>query len=180
MTPLMTKGTRRRCGPQGRWLIPGLALVFITLIGPAGAEEDAIELSADNAEVRDAEGISIYRGSVVLTRGDQRITGDLMRVFNDDERQLERIEVEGTPATYREALPEAPTRRAEAPRMEYFASGPERLILRGGGRLWQADNEVTGSVITHYPGEARTIAEGDEGGGERVNVTVYPEDDDTP
>lgn len=180
MTPLMTDWTPGGRAPRRRWVMPWLAPVLMMLAWPVSAQEDAIELSADTAEVRDAEGISIYRGNVVLTRGDQRITGDLMRVYNDDERQLERIEVEGTPATYRETLPEAPPRRAEAPRMAYFASGPERLILRGGGQLWQADNEVTGSVITHYPGEARTVAEGDEGADERVNVTVYPEDDDNP
>jgi len=143
-------------------------------------ESDAIELSAESADVRDAEGISVYRGDVVLTRGNRRITGELMRVYTDEQRELERIEVEGTPATFREAVPDASPRRAEAPRMEYFASGPERIILTGGGRLWQADNTVTGSVITHYLTDARTVAESDEDNDARVNVTVYQTDDENP
>lgn len=179
MAPATSKTSLKRGDSRG-WLF-GFCLLLAMLSNPALAQDgDAIELSADSADVRDAEGISIYRGDVVLTRANKRITGALMRVYTDEQRELERIEVEGTPATFREQLPEAAPRRAEAPRMEYFASGPERVILSGGGRLWQDDNEVTGSVVTHYFSDARTVAESDEGSDERVNVTVYQTDDDNP
>ncbi len=151
-------------------------LSLLLLPGMAWAQTDGpIALSADSAEVNEAEGVSLYRGNVVLTRGDMRITGDLMRVFTDTERQLQRIEVEGTPATWQQTLPEADPRQAEAPRMDYYASGPERVILREGGRLWQGDNTVSGTTITHYPAEARTVAEGEGGDDGRVSATVYPE-----
>ena len=111
-----------------------------------------VELVADSVEVDDAGGISIYRGDVVLTRGTLRISGDVMRVYANDDGQLERVTVEGDPATYQRTLADAATRRAEAPRMEYFAAGSERLVLqkRGGD---DDDN-------------------GDDGG--RVNVTITP------
>ena len=141
---------------------------------PAGAP---VELAADSAEVDDDRGVSTYRGDVVLTRGTLRITGDQMRVFTNTERQLQRIVVDGTPATYREVRPDAPARRAEAPRMEYYASGPERLVLLEGGRLWQGDDSVTGQTITHYPAENRTVADGAGGGDGRVNVRVLPAPD---
>lgn len=141
------------------------------------ASAPPVELVADSAEVDDAQGISVYRGEVVLTRGRLRIEGDVMHVYADDDGRLERVTVDGAPATYRETLADAATRHAEAPRMEYFAIGPERLILRQGGRLWQGDNTVTGRVITHYPQAGRTVAESGDDDAERVNVTVTPATD---
>lgn len=136
-----------------------------------------VQLEADTAEVSDADGLSIYRGNVVLTRDDTRITGSVMRVYTDSERELQRIEVEGDPATYRDIpLDGGAPRRAESPIMEYYAADPERIILRSGGRLWQGDNEVTGETITHFVTEGRTVADGSSAGGSgRVNVTVFPE-----
>ena len=140
-----------------------------------------VELAADSAEVNDLTGVSVYRGDVILTRGPVRITGDIMRAYTDADRQLERVVVEGAPATYRETLPDARPRRAEAPRMEYHASGPERLILLEGARLWQGDNTVTGATITHYPGEERTLADGGDADGDgRGNVRGLPAPDDNP
>ncbi|MEX0449403.1 lipopolysaccharide transport periplasmic protein LptA [Spiribacter sp. 221] len=141
---------------------------------PGSPDRGPVELEADSAEVDDASGRSVYKGDVVLTRGSLRITGDVMRAFVDAHRQLQRVVVEGVPATYRETLPDASSRHAEAPRMEYFTSGPERLILLEGARLWQGDNTVTGETITHYPAEDRTVAEGAGGGDGRVNVRVLP------
>lgn len=159
---------------HGLWLILATALPVALAQAPAPDRAAPVELAADSAEVDDATGVSVYRGDVVLTRGALRITGDLMRVFTDADRQLQRVVVEGAPARYRETLPDAAARHAEAPRMEYYASGPERLVLLEGGRLWQGDNTVTGETITHYPAEDRTVA--DSGGGEqgRVNVRVLP------
>ena len=159
----------------------GVSLLLVLLAGSALAQNgEAIELSADSADVREAEGVSIYRGNVVLTRANKQITGSLMRVYTDEQRELERIEVEGTPATFREKGPDDTSRHAEAERMAYFASGPERLVIRGGGRFWQGDTEVTGSVITHYLSEARTVAESHADGDERVSVTVDSTDAETP
>ena len=157
-----------------------LGFFFVLLIMSLTAHAQTrgpVQLEADSAEVSDTEGVSIYRGNVVLTRDDTRITGSIMRVYTDAERELQRIEVEGNPATYRDTpLDGGALRRAESPIMEYYAAGPERIILRSGGRLWQGDNEVTGETITHFVAEGRTVADGSSAGGSgRVNVTVFPE-----
>lgn len=157
-----------------------LGFFFVLLIMSLTAHAQTrgpVQLEADSAEVSDTEGVSIYRGNVVLTRDDTRITGSIMRVYTDAERELQRIEVEGDPATYRDLpLDGGAPRRAESPIMEYYAADPERIVLRSGGRLWQADNEVTGETITHFIAEGRTVADGSSAGSSgRVNVTVFPE-----
>lgn len=165
-----------------RWMIAKNLMTAVLLISLApvaiATENDVVNLTADRAEVRDLEGISIYRGNVVLTRGDMRITGDLMHVYSDEQRRLDRVEVDGTPATWRQRIPDALPREAEAPRMEYYATGPERLVLKDGGRLWQGDDTVSGEIITHFPDEARTVAEGSETNDDRVRATFYPDNPD--
>lgn len=176
----MNKNARDFLLPWGAILL-ALAGSMTAIAQTAGeAPAPPVELSADSAEVNDATGVSIYRGNVVLTRGRMEMTGATMTVITDETRTLERIIVEGSPAVYVETLPDAPTRHAEAPRMEYYASAPERVILLEGGRLWQGENEVLGETITHYPGEQRTVAEGGASADGRVNVTVYPESDSSP
>ena len=171
-----------RLHPEQR--LAGVILAFLIGLPMAHGQQSgddptasAVNLVADSAEVNDAEGISIYRGDVVLTRGTLRITGNIMRVYANDTGELERVTVDGAPATYRQPLDDGPARRAEAPRMEYFAIGPERLILRQGGRLWQGDNTVTGRVITHYPRDDRTVAERGDDDRERVSVSITPASD---
>lgn len=157
-----------------------MGLAVITPVHSWAQNQAPVELSADRAEVDNNAGVSRYFGNVVLTRGPMRLTGEVMHVYTNANRELQRIEIDGTPATYRERQPEAPTRHAEAPRMEYYASGPERIVLLNGGHLWQGENNVRGQTITHYPAQARTIANGNGQADNRVNVTVYPEDSDNP
>lgn len=163
-----------------RRLIAFLVIAWAVIPGAAAqepSERDApapVELVADRAEVDDAEGVSIYRGDVVLTRGDLEITGAVMRVFANAAGELDHVIVTGSPATYREAVEGDAPRRAEAPRMEYFVAGPERLILREGGRLWQGGNTVSGRTVTHYPQEGRSVAEGGGGEDDRVTASVNP------
>jgi len=156
-----------------------LALLLTLAAGtPAAAQERGpVRLEADRAEVDNRTGTSIYRGNVVLTRDDARITGDIMWVYTNDERELQRIEVEGEPATYRQE-PDAEDEElieAEAPRMEYYANGPERVHLLRGGRLWQGTNEVRGETITYFVASERIEASKGEQGDDRIQVTVFPE-----
>ena len=83
------------------WLAP---LLFAMLCAPAVQAQSAapIELTAERAEVNQAEGVSTYRGNVVVTRGPMRMTGDVMVVHTDAQGQLARLEMQGTPATWRE------------------------------------------------------------------------------
>jgi len=162
-------------------LLAFLTAAFIVTQSAAAEPRGPVQLEADTAEVDDAQGISIYRGNVILTRDNTRITGSVMWVYTDTNRDLQRIEVEGEPATYRDIPVDGENpRHAESPRMEYYAAGPERIVLLSGGRLWQGDNEVTGETITHFVAEGRTVADGTtEDGAGRVSVTVFPDQEST-
>ena len=167
--------------PAKPWLILLAALGALLPAGAATAlpsdSEQPIRLNADEAELNNATGVGIYRGDVVMTQGTLEVTGDIMRVYTDDERQVTRIEVEGSPATYRQQ-PEAGAEyvRARAPRMEYYATGPERIRLLDGATLWQGRNEFKGETIVYDVASERVQADSGEGK-ERIEITLFPNED---
>lgn len=160
-----------------RWMrcVAACTAAFLLSASPSwAADEDLpIEIEADQAEFDGQRGVSIYSGNAILTRGALRITGDLMKVFTDPEGELERVEVTGEPATYRD-LPEGQQRpiRGEAPFMEYFARGPERASFQQGARLWQGDDEMTGERIDVNLEDEIVHARGGEG--QRARTILYP------
>lgn len=173
-----TPSAERRLRIGARALGPLAAGLLALLLGaPAVAdaprEEPPVEIEADKADFDAARGISTYTGDAVLVRGQLRITGDRMEVYTDENGELQRVEVTGTPATYRDH-PEGQPRpvRAEAPFMEYFASGPERASFQQGARLWQGDDEIIGETVDVNLEEQIVKARGGESG--RARTILYP------
>lgn len=145
--------------------------------------EQPIDLEADRAEIDSARGISTYTGAVVLTQGSLVITGERMVVHTrevDGRRVLDRVEVEGTPATY-EQLPEGQTDtvHAEAPRMAYYSRGPQRLHLSDGAELWQRENRMSGDEIQVNLETQEAVVEGRDD--RRTRAIFFPaEEQDDP
>lgn len=137
--------------------------------------EKPIQLNADKAQLDNTTGTSVYTGDVVMTQGTLKVTGDVMHVYTNDRHRIERVVVEGSPATYRQ-LPDGQQQyvRAEAPRMEYFASGPERVRLLQGGKLWQGPNTFTGETIVYDVAKDQVQASSGESGNNRIQITIYP------
>lgn len=160
-----------------------LTVVLLATALPANAQTgsgEPITLDADQAEIDNISGVSVYTGDVVLTQGLREITGYRMTVHTRARgRELDHVVVEGAPAVYTQRPDgEGDILRAEAPRMEYHASGPERVILLDGGRLTQGRNEFTGETI-HYNLETEVVdARGDDETGRRIRITLFPDDED--
>lgn len=159
-----------------------VAIGWLALL-PGAAAAEPIDLDADQAEIDNARGVSVYTGNVVLTRGFRRITGDRMTVHlrQDDngDRALDHVVVEGEPAVYnQEATEDTRAVEAEAPRMEYYASGPERVVLLEGARLVQGRNTFSGERIEYEVAADVVNARGEPETGRRVEITLFPDDED--
>lgn len=136
--------------------------------------DQPIKLSADQAEIDNIKGVSVYRGAVVLTQGTLKITGEVMHIYYaPDSRELDHIVVDGHPATYQE-LPEGESEyvHAKAPRMEYYAAGPRRIRLLQGATLWQGSNTFRGKQIVYDLEADQVIAR--SGKENRIHITIYP------
>ena len=159
-----------------------VCLLAVCTAAPAAAQpardgDQPVHLSADNAELNNTTGVSVYTGNVVLTQGSMTIRGDKMTVHTDAQHQLQKAVVIGQPATY-EQLPEGKTEKvhAQAPRMEYYAGGPERVVLLDGAKLWQGKNTFTGEHIVYQVAADKVNAQ--SGDNQRIHITLYPKKED--
>lgn len=132
-----------------------------------------IQLDADHADLDASTGVGVYTGDVVLTQGERTITGDRMTVYTRDGRVLDRVVVEGSPATWRQPSETGDEIVGEAPRMEYHAGDPERVRLLEGGQVTRGRNVFTGETIEYNLSTQRVQARGEESGN-RIRITLFP------
>ncbi|NIW86618.1 MAG: lipopolysaccharide transport periplasmic protein LptA [Gammaproteobacteria bacterium] len=171
-----------------------LALLTVCLpsaaaLGLSTDSDQPIQIEADRAEANDAQQVSVYRGDVVIVQGTLRISGDVVTIHYDDDRQLSKMVAVGQPARFRQ-LPDGDTeyQQARARRMEYYADD-DLIILLGDAESWQGGDRIKAQRIVYDTRDGRVNAdselpasmqaETDEGVGpqkSRVRVTIVPRD----
>ncbi len=174
--------------------MPWLALLALCVSSaPALAlstdSDQPIHIEADRAEADDEKQVSIYRGDVVIVQGTLRITGDVVTIHYDDERQMSKMVAVGAPARFRQ-LPDGETeyQQARARRMEYYADD-DLIILLGDAESWQGGDRIQAQRIVYDTRHGRVNADSqlppsmqagtDEQAGagkSRVQVTIVPRD----
>ena len=153
------------------------ALLALTLPLAAAAlssdKEQPMELTADQAELDNATGVSVYTGNVVLTQGTLEIT-----VHQNSDGELEKVLVDGRPATYQQLPDDEPLPvRARAPRMEYYSTAPKRVKLLRGATLTQGKNRFDGQTIVYFSQQDRVEAEGGKTDDGRIRIKFFPNQD---
>jgi lipopolysaccharide export system protein LptA len=108
-----------------------------------------IEIESDSVYLDDTKNVGIYSGNVVVVQGSIRITGDKLTVFYTDENELEKIIVDGQPATFRQ-LPDNSSvhDEAEALIMEYHEN-QSLIILTNKARVKQGDRRLLAEHIEY-------------------------------
>jgi lipopolysaccharide export system protein LptA len=158
----------------------GLGLVLLTLVlaSTAAAQPDKdepVRLEADQAQLNNATGESVYTGDVRLTQGKTVITGDRLELYTTDDGAIERAVVTGEPATYKGQPEKKKTIvRGEAPRMIYYAGSDERIRMTEGAVLWQGKDRLEGETVVYRVKEDTVEADSSEGGEDRINITLSP------
>ncbi len=147
------------------------SLLFITSAWALSTDKDQpIEIEADNADLDDEKGVTIYRGNVVTTQGSVRMTGDTMTVyFKDDE--LDILIMEGSPARYRQLPDDSEIYdEAEALRMEYYER-KSLVILIDKASFKQEGLSFSGNRIEYDTEHSKVKAKGSPNG-ERVKIIL--------
>lgn len=146
--------------------LPGMACAL------SSDREQPMHIEADQAELDEQQGISIYIGNVKVTQGTLVLTGDHMTVYNQGE-QIEKVILLGKPATYRQR-PDGKDEdmHAKALRMEYYAQ-PERVILLQEAVAWQGKSTFRSDRIVYDVPQDRVNA-GDSSGDQRVHIILQP------
>jgi len=159
-----------------------LILPLLLPSGPIRAARSAdadqpVHIEANSVEIREQEGISTYRGDVVMTRGSMVIKGDLI-VIHSNPGGLEKIQVEGKPARFRQLNELGEEVSAQSLEMTYMAKDG-LLLLKQDAILVQRQNRFTSDKIVYNTLEDTVQAgedgnTGDQGTPQRVTITIQP------
>jgi len=159
-----------------------LILPLLLLSSPIHAARSAdadqpVHIEANSVEIREQEGISTYRGDVVMTRGSMVIKGDLI-VIHSNPGGLEKIQVEGKPASFRQLNDLGEEISAQSLEMTYLADDG-LLLLKRDAILVQRQNKFTSDKIVYNTRED-TVQAGEDGSAgkqgtpQRVTITIQP------
>ncbi|MFW2371527.1 MAG: lipopolysaccharide transport periplasmic protein LptA [Gammaproteobacteria bacterium] len=161
-------------------ILPVLALLLSSpLMAKSSDAEQAMYIEADSVEIREQEGISIYKGNVIIKRGSTLIKGQLIHIYQID-NVIDRIKAEGNPASFKQLNDQDQEILAQCLDMEYQNS-EGILILKQEALLVQHNNRFTSEHIV-YNTRKDIVQAGSESpdgkpGKQRVTITIQPEPD---
>lgn len=150
-----------------------LALLAQSGHGASSDRLEVAEIRADRVSIDQQNQVSRYFGNVEFVQGSVRITGEEVTLATR-EGELQRIEISGSPATYREVDDDGRQLRARAGEIFYDTdAGLIRLRddahLCRGGEYFRSGfieyNTVTQAVNAGKPGATQD---------ERVRITLLP------
>lgn len=168
--------------------------LFLMLLIPAplfalsSDSSKPMEIVADSAEHDGKKKITIYRGNVEVIQGSMFISGHTLRVYYDDNQELDHAVMEGDRAYYKQ-LPDNSKvyDEAWAQQMEFYPN-KNMVILIEDGKVVQKDVRFTGDRIEYDTANSRVIAKTvkqESGGADskpddngRVRVIINPKKSD--
>ncbi len=139
--------------------------------------DQPIEVEADSLEVREAENISIYEGSVNLVQGSLQISCDRMVIHFNDANELQLIEMIGDPARFRQLDDDQQEMLGQAKQIDY-TEAQSLLELRGTARFTHAGDIIESDLI-RVNTESNGIQAGSSESDQRVKMLIKPRQDST-
>ncbi len=133
-----------------------------------------IHIKSDSMEAMDKNGTVVFKGNVVAIRGDLTINADrLMVVYSDlpargDSDKKRRV-LRKIVATGHVKIIQG--KKVGTGREAIYDKRGEKLILTGDAQVWEGSNRITGTKITLYINENRSVVESSDS--QKVEATVY-------
>lgn len=161
------------------------ALFFSSLVCALSTDKGApLNIEADQVEMREREGTSIYTGHVKITKGSLKITGSKITIKSKD-GELHLIEIQGTPATFFQLNDLGEEVSAQSHQMEYLANSG-LLELKENALLLKNQNRFSSQHII-YDTQKDIVKAGnnnepsvDNQQPPRVKITINPKKTTTP
>ena len=155
--------------------LPRLVIACILLCSfTTAVSGEPIDIEADRAEFDDPSGTTVFEGDVRLRRGTLFINADKITIYRINNR-LDRTVAEGKPAHYSQQLPQGGETRAEAHKIEYFAT-TEELHMTGQASLQHDKNRFSGEHIIYYIRSDKIQAGSSKTDKQRVRAVIYPDE----
>ena len=144
----------------------------------SGDRDQPIEVEADSLEVRDDENISVYEGNVRLVQGSLEINSDRLVIRFNQARELELMEMTGTPARFRQLDDDDREMLGRARQINYSGSG-SMLELFDEAYFSHAGDTIEGDRILINTDD-NSIQAGSDDSSERVKMLIQPRQQTAP
>lgn len=169
----------RLCGERLTRILFVAALVLpVPGFGRSDDAKQPIHVEADSAELNEASGVGVYRGDVRITQGSMVLTADEVTIIAPG-RELQKLiatsDDQDEKARFRQLTDTGDELTARSRRMEY-EPGKKQITLLTDAVLRNAGNRFAAERIVYHIDRQVVDADGGDGG-ERVKMTLVPEDD---
>jgi lipopolysaccharide export system protein LptA len=174
--------------PADRVALLLASLLPLTALALSTDKDQPMTVAADEAQMEDKKGVTVYRGNVIIQRGSMRVTGDTVVVHGKKSGE-EKVIILGKPAVYRQMPDKKPGKEqqemhASAERIELYPAR-EFVHLERNARVVQGGDVMTSRVIDY---DARNNVAKARGGADpspttngepvakpgRVQITIQP------
>ena len=153
------------------WLLIALFLLSGGALALSGDKNQAIEIEADSVDIKESEGVSVYKGDVILRQGSIELSADKVTVEHKGGKPS-KVVASGTPVHFKQRPGDnKPDIVGQANKMEYRVDS-EELILSGKARLSQGKDSFASDRIVYDRVKAVVKAGAAAKGSERVRITI--------
>jgi len=166
------------------FLLPAYFLQLCFLLMPALAvakisdATQVLQIEADSVEIREQQGISIYKGNVSISRGSMLIKGQLIYITSKKNNEFF-VKVKGKPAQFKQLNDNDQEISAQSQNMT-FSSESGILTMDIKAVLIQQENKFTSEHIIYNTKKdivqaGKTEKESGNKEPERVSITIQPQ-----
>ncbi len=121
-----------------------------------------IDIVSDSMEGFDKEKYVIFKGNVIAKQDDLFIFADIIEAYlNEDTNEIDR-------AVAKNNVKIVKKERTATSNEAHFDNKKGEIVLKGNVVVFQAQDKLTGDVVTYYVNEDRAVVEGEKGKKARV------------
>ena len=141
-------------------------LIFSYIVLGVENKKEPIVIESDTLEYLKSNNMVIYKGNVVVKKGDFILKSDLLRIFLDAKGQIKKILAVGNVRFVKG------NRKGKSDKAEYFKN-KNFIVLMGNAELQQDSNIIEGDEIVYYLDTEKAEVKGKN---KRVRTIFFPEE----
>ena len=141
-------------------------LMFSYIVFGVENKKEPIVIESDTLEYLKSDNMVIYKGNVVVKKGDFVLKSNLLRIFLDKKGQIKKILAVGNVRFVKG------NRKGKSDKAEYFKN-KNFIVLMGNAELQQDNNIIEGDEIVYYLDTEKAEVKGKN---KRVRTIFFPEE----
>ena len=131
-----------------------------------------IDIQADKLDIDEAQHISIYQGNVEMHQGSLHIVADKIVFYFDNDNNLQRLEIEGKPATLKQLNDRNQKVSGSARKIIYTDN--QLLLNLEGDALFNSDRDTIEGDWISVNTDTEALKAGSKKGENRVRMLIQP------